>query len=415
MGHETIRRIDVFVGGFLCAVLTMVRRAIDLVAARPLLQPPRRILFLKLIEQGATVLARDAVCLAAERVGRSNLYFCVFTENRAILDVLDIVPAENIFAIRSERFAWFVVDALRALAGVRRAGIDAVVDVEFFSRASAILAFLSGARLRAGLHRFTAEAPYRGDLLTHRLQHNPYLHVAQAYRLLVEALWADPCDTPLVKAPPAPLPAMPSFVPSEEERARGRAQLEAAAGMAVRGPLVLLNANPGDRLPLRRWPAERFVELGRRLLDERRDVVLGLTGTPAERAAVATLGAQLGPRAVCLAGRTTLRELLVLYTLADVLVTSDSGPGHFAALTTVDSIVLFGPETPALFDPLGPRSQAVTANLACSPCLNAYNYRFSPCLHNACMDAISVDEVLARVRAALDSRAALRQAKQGAA
>jgi ADP-heptose:LPS heptosyltransferase len=106
-----------------------------------------------------------------------------------------------------------------------------------------------------------------------------------------------------------------------------------------------------------------------------------------------------------MAGRTTLREVLVLYTLADVLVTNDSGPGHFASLTGIDSIVLFGPETPLLFGPLGPHSQAVTANLACSPCLSAYNHRFSPCRFNACMHAISVDDVLARVMAALDRRA----------
>jgi ADP-heptose:LPS heptosyltransferase len=329
--------------------------------------------------------------------------------------VLDLVPAQNILCIRGDRFGSFAVDVVRALARVRRARIDAVVDMEFFSRFTAIFAFLSGAVRRAGLHRFTAEAPYRGDLLTHRVQHNPYLHVSQAYRLLVEALWADPSDTPLMKARSAPPPVMPSFAPSEDERLHMRATLEAAAGGAVRGPLVLLNANTGDALPLRRWPVERFVELGRRVLDEWPDATLGLTGAPAERAAIETLRAQLGPRAVCLAGRTTLREVLVLYTLADVLVTNDSGPGHFASLTGVDSIVLFGPETPLVFGPLGPRSQAVTANLACSPCVNASNHRFSPCLHNACMHAISVDDVLTRVRAALDARAARAAAVRGAA
>lgn len=412
MRHETIRRIDVFLGRALCAVLTLVRRAADLVSSRTNSQRPQRILFLKLIEQGATVLACDAIRLAAERVGRENIYFCVFAENRFILDALDIVPAENILSIRSDRFGRFVIDVLRMLARVRRARIDAVVDMEFFSRATAILAYLSGARLRAGLHRFTAEAPYRGDLFTHRLLHNPYLHVSQAYRLLVEALWLDPSETPLVKARPGPLPELPSFAPSEEERMRVRAKLDEAAGAPVRGPLVLLHPNTGDRVPLRRWPEERFVDLGRRLLEERSDVILGLTGAPSEQAAIEGVREKLGPRAICLAGRTTLREVLVLYTLADVLVTNDSGPGHFASLTEMDTIVLFGPETPVVFGPLGRHSQAVTASLACSPCLNAYNHRFSPCRFNACMHAISVDDVLARVRAALTAR---RAANQGAA
>jgi len=409
MRSATIRRIELSLGRILCATLTAARRARDFIDSGQK-GPPQRILFLKLIEQGATVLACDAIRLAAERVGRHNIYFCVFAENRWILDVLDVLPAANILPIRSERFSWFVIDVLRMLARVRRARIDAVVDMEFFARATAIMAFLSGARVRAGLHRFSAEAPYRGDLFTHRVQHNPYLHVSQSYRLLVEALWADASDVPLLKARPAPTPVLPAFVPSEDERARVRAKLEEAAGMRLRGPLVLLNANVDDKLPLRRWPAERFVELGRRLLAERPDVILGLTGAASEQAAIETMRDRIGSRAACLAGHTTLREVLVLYTLADVLVTNDCGPGHFASLTDVDSIVLFGPETPLVFGPLGPHSQAVTAGLACSPCMNVYNHRFSPCVHNACMHAISVDEVISRVHAALAARAAKRAA-----
>ncbi len=404
MRHETIRHIDRLLGSLLCGLLTVVRRTVDLVTDGTRREPPRRVLFLKLIEQGATVLACDAVRLASERVGRDNTYFCVLAENRFIVDVLGLVPPQNILSIRLDSFGLFVFDMLRAVARVRRARVDAVVDMEFFSRATAIFAFLSGAHLRVGLHRFTAEAPYRGDLLTHRLQHNPHLHVSQVYRLLVEALWADPCETPLLRARPAPPPKLESFVASAEERALVRAKLDAAAGTPVRGPLVLLNANLADILPLRRWPAERFVELGRRLLEERHDVIVAFTGVHAERAAVEAMCRELGPRAVCLAGDTTLREVLVLYTLADVLVTTDSGPGHFASLTDVDSVVLFGPETPVVFGPLGRRSQAMTANLACSPCFNAYNHRVSPCTHNACMHALTVDAVLSRVRAALAAR-----------
>ena len=404
MAPETIRRIEVGVGRVLCALLTLWRRASDWVSRTPPVAPPRRVVFLKLIEQGATVLACDALRLATERVGRENVYFCVFAENRFILDLLDLVPADNVICIRGDRFGHFLIDALVAIRRLRAERIDAVIDLEFFSRATAILSFLSGATRRVGLHRFSAEAPYCGDLLTHRLQHNPQLHVAQVYRLLVEALWADPTDIPLLKAVAPPPGTPPPFAPTAEERQRVQAMLD--AGGAGAGPLVLLNANCGDMLPLRRWPNAHWLELGRRLLAERPDLTLALTGAPDERPAVEALRAELGPRAVSLAGRTTLREALVLYTLADVLVTNDSGPGHFASLTDVDSIVLFGPETPRLFGPLGARSQALSANLACSPCLSAANHRFSPCRFNACMHAIGVDDVLQRVRAALDRRAA---------
>lgn len=401
---HAIRRLERYVGSVLCAILTLVRRVVDGASSQVISGPPQRILLLKLIEQGATVVAAGAIRLAADRVGTDNVYFCVFAENRSILDVLNLVPAEHVLVIRGERLRYFLRDAVSVLMRIRRERIDAVVDMEGFSRASAILAFLSGASRRAGWHRFTAEAPYRGDLFTHRVQHNPYLHVAQGYRILVEALWADPNDAPLVKAPPGPPAAIPAFEASEEERARVRTKLNGLARTPVGSSLIILNANPGDVLPLRRWPVERFVELGRRLLAERAEVTLVLTGMGAEQSAVDALCDQLGPRAVSLAGRTTLPEVLVLYTLADVLVTSDSGPGHFASLTGLPSIVLFGPETPIVFGPLGAQSDAVSAGLACSPCFNAYNHRLSSCRYNACMYAITVDDILARVQAALSAR-----------
>ena len=65
--------------------------------------------------------------------------------------------------------------------------IDTVIDMEFFSRASAIFAFLTGAASRVGLHRFTGELPYRGDLMTHRVQYLPHLHISLQYLILVEA------------------------------------------------------------------------------------------------------------------------------------------------------------------------------------------------------------------------------------
>ncbi len=74
-----------------------------------------------------------------------------------------------------------------------------------------------------------------------------------------------------------------------------------------------------------------------------------------------------------------MRQLLVLYHLADVLVTNDSGPAHYATITPIDVVVLFGPESPTIFGPVSPRSHHLWAELPCSPCVTAFNNRLSPC------------------------------------
>lgn len=416
MNQEVIRRLDALPGGVLCFLLTMHRRVMDWLPPRPA-AAPRRIVFIKLIEQGATVLAAAALRRAVERVGREGVYFCVFEENRAILDLLDLVPAANILAVRSQSLGVFVRDVLVALATLRRAGVDVAIDLEFMARASAILAYLSGARRRVGLHRFTAEAPYRGDLLTHRVQYNPFLHTSQAYTSLLDALDCDPADAPLPKVVPAPMDAdAPRFVPEPGEVGRVRALLDGLAGRAVTGPVVVINPNTGDLIPLRMWPAERFAELGRRVLATFPEATVVVTGIASEREGAEAVCRAIGSdRAVCMAGRTTLRDVVVLYTLADVLVASDSGPGHFAALTDIDAVVLFGPEAPQLFRPLGPRVHVHWAGLACSPCVSPYNHRSSTCTRNACMDAHTVERVFETVAACLAARRPLDGLRRGGA
>lgn len=407
MKKETIRALDFYLGNVLCALLTLHRRLFEGASRRREARlPSRSILFIKLIEQGATVLAYDAVRRATARVGRENVFFCVFAENREILDVMDMIPADNVLVLRGERLLELLSDVLRAVRSIRRARIDTAVDMEFFSRASAIFAYLTGARRRVGLHRFNEEAPYRGDLMTHRLLYNPFVHTARAYSLLVDALDTDPDDVPMLKVAVGPQPqAAPPFTPSAAETQRLQALLEEAAARRVERPLVLLNPNCGDKLPLRRWPTERFVELGRRILADHSDVTVVITGAPSERAAAeAVCRAIDSPRVVNLAGRTKLRDVLVLYTLADVMVTNDSGPGHFASLTTIDNIVMFGPGAPRQFGPIGGQSHVLWAGLACSPCAHVYNHRLSTCTNNVCMQAIGVEEVYAHVRASLAAR-----------
>ncbi len=408
MNPRTIKWIDFWAGVPLCFLLSAYAKVVRAVAPRrPPAPAPKKILFLKLIEQGATVLAYPALMRAVDLAGRSNVFFCVFAENRPILDVLDVVPRDNVFEIRQRTLFQFLADTLRFLVKTRRAGVDTIVDMEFFSRASALLCYLSGARTRVGCHRYTSEYGYRGDLMTHRVQYNPYVHTARAYLLLVECLAHPPSDTPLPKFKPEADPLVtPRFEPSEEQRRRVEALLLEATGAsrALAKPLVVVNPNAGDMLPLRKWPSASFAELVERLLGGGEAGTIIVTGSAAERSRIDAMFAGVArERLVNLAGSTDLADLITLYSMADVIVTNDSGPAHFATLADVPTVVLFGPETPRLFAPLGNRVHVIYEKLACSPCVNVFNHRFSPCTDNACMRAITVDQVFDEVRRILES------------
>lgn len=389
--------LDRRVGVPLCFVLTLARRVADWFSPDSGRGECRSILFLKLAEQGSTVLAYDALRRAVERVGRDHVYFLVFDNNRFVVDVLGIIPERNVLTVQTTSARTMAASGLARLHQIRRARIDACVDMEFFTRFSAAIAWLTGARQRVGFHTYFGEGPYRGDLMTHRVLYNPHLHTARAFTSLVAALDEPPRRFPTFPLVPPTEPAIASVTFSEAERTEAQRILH-EAGVGPEHRTILLNANASDLLPLRKWDGENYVRLANRLLQTFADAAVAFTGAPVEAPAIEALVARVNsPRCVSLAGRTTLRQLLAIYERADVLVTNDSGPAHFASMTPVDVVALFGPETPALFSALGPRSHPIWLGLACSPCVNAFNNRQTACRDNQCMKRIGVDEVFEAV------------------
>ncbi len=289
-----LQKIDLWFGVPVCWLFTLV--ALVGTPAPPAGPPTGKVLFIKLAEQGSTVLAQAAIRRAVDMVGRENVFFVVFAENRFILDLLDLIPRENVFIIHAGSFGSLVTSGWNTLGRIRRMRFESAVDLEFFARFSAAFCFLTGARRRVGFHTFYSEGPYRGDLMTHRLLYNPYLHTSQIFTLMVEALRADPAQLPTFGVEPPDADEAPAaFRPAPEEIETVRAILQReTGGRAADAPLILLNANASDLLPLRRWAPERYVELARRLLDALPDACVVMTGAPAEAAAGERLAEAIG-------------------------------------------------------------------------------------------------------------------------
>lgn len=390
----------------MCALCTAIRRVGALFHAKGALPPMERILFLKLTEMGATVLARAAFERASTMVGRENVYLLTLEENRPITELVGLIPPENILSIHRGSLPAFALDGLRKVWKVRRMRFSATIDLEFFMRATAVIAWLSGAPRRVGLHRFNLEAPYRGDLMTHPMLYNPHIHTAQLYDAEVRALEEKPDRCPVGKfsvSDGAMEP--PRFKPAEGEQERLKQKLQEVMGKPVSRPLILLNPNCNDVLPNRKWPGEHYIALAREILVRYPSANILCIGLEQDADPLDEMCRKVSPeRMFSLAGKTDFRELLVLFTIADVLVSADSGPPHFAAMTGIHTVVLFGPETAKLFGPLGERTHVLSADFACSPCVTPLNQRISPCRSNECMQAIPPEAVIAEVERCLQRR-----------
>jgi ADP-heptose:LPS heptosyltransferase len=192
---------------------------------------------------------------------------------------------------------------------------------------------------------------------------------------------------------------------SEEQKAAMLARIrEDYAGFdATRQQVILINPNASELLPQRRWMKDRYAELMRRIVAHSPTAVVVITGAPAERDEAEVLRQQVGSeRCVNFAGRVKFTELPALYWVSKLMVTNDSGPGHFSSVTPLRTFVLFGPETPALYGSLG-NSTPIFAGLACSPCVSASNHRKTACQDNVCLQAITVDHVFSTIQPLLQA------------
>ncbi|HEX6633524.1 MAG TPA: glycosyltransferase family 9 protein [Usitatibacter sp.] len=397
-----MRKVDYFAGVPLCFLATLYTWVADRLGSRAG-GAPRKALFIELSEMGSAILADPAMRKMRE-AGGAELHFAIFAANAASLRLLGTVPDANVFTIRHGHFLTLAWDSLRFLAWCRRRRIDTVIDLELFSRYSALLTGLSGAARRVGFHAFHNEGLYRGAMLTRRVWYNAHHHIAKNFVALVNAALAVEPELPYSKTRVedgeirlAQAPADPAA----EERMRARVRERFPAYDPAVHRIVVVNPNASDLLPQRRWMPERFVEVMRALLAGDPRLVVVITGSPSERDGAEALRAQVGDaRCLDFAGVHALEELPALYRISEVLLTNDSGAGHFSAVTGVRAFVLFGPETPALYGSLG-NATAIYAGLACSPCVSAANHRRTPCTDNVCLKAIPAQAVLAKLREAL--------------
>ncbi len=394
------RAVDRYVGVPVCALLSLVNRVLS---NEPEGTPPKKILVILLSEMGSLVLAHPMFMRLKQQYPEADIHVLMFAKNREVLDLLDVIPRENVLTLDDSSLKGLVGDSLRAIRTMRKLGIDAAIDCELFARISSIFSYLSGASLRIGFHPHTQEGLYRGSFINRPVLYNPYRHLTQQFLTLAAAI--ESTTDPVAKLLPAPYTGKtPELEFPREELEQIHRELHNFFP-AIRDKKLVLIYPSGGILPIRAWPLQSYFQLSRTLLEE--GYAVGVIGMKGDREiAQAVVDHCKNPGCVNLAGYTkSVRHLMAVFHRASLLVTNDGGPGQFAALTPqLPAIIFFGPETPVLYKSLGDNAWCFHRQLPCSPCLTAYNHRTSPCDgDNQCLKQITVEQVLAKAHEMLAS------------
>jgi ADP-heptose:LPS heptosyltransferase len=408
MNVDLIRSVDKWLGVPACFLLTVLNKLKSTLRNSRERCPigkshPPKILFIELSEMGSAIVAYPAMKYMLRKFPNARLYFLTFSQNRFSVEILNVIPPNQIITIDMDHSLGFIHSTFLALKKIRGERMDMVFDLELFSRFSALISGLSDAQVRVGYGKYHEEGLYRGGVMTHKVFYNCHQHMAKNFLALVKAAERSG-EYPLVKEAITEgdivRPSYEAPAGAVDDLRHRLAKVCPMVGEASH--LILLNPSAGRLLPIRAWPLMNYVALSRNLI-EQLDVAIVLIGLADAREETSEVCFQVNSgRCLDLAGQTSFNDLMNLFCLADVLVTADSGPAHFAALTSVERFILFGPETPALYRPFGSRTHCFFAGLSCSPCLSAYNHRKSSCKDPKCMKAITVAEVFGAVSAAVN-------------
>ena len=370
----------------MCALLAMIGRFLpEREPARPGPHEMRRILVIKFWGIGSIIMS--SYLIRSLRNARPGVHITLLTLESNRETAMFLGGADHVETLDISRGPISVIQNIFSmLMRTWRGKYDAVLDLEYLTRFTAIVTFASHAPIRVG---FYARGFWRGKFHNHRVPFNPYWHVRDNF--LNQATILD------LKGE---TPAYIEIDPGEDGRKEAKKLLEE---LRVTKRYIVINPNAGETSLERRWPLYRFSELVDRIYREWKMPCLIIGATNEWETAEAMVRKTTAGGAINIAGRTSLRGLAAILGGAAAVVSNDSGPLHLASHAGAKVVGLFGPETPVLWGPIGKDSSRIKTffrNLDCSPCINIHNMKTVTCLREGaeCLMEITVDEVFNALR-----------------
>ncbi len=360
---------------------------------RPAIEPPKRILLLRLERIGDLLMACPAIAAVRRLAPGATIDLVVGSWNEPIAQLF-----EEIDNVETLDAAWLARGARTPGFGglIRRAHkwrtrrYDLAINFEGDIRTHLLMA-CSGAPARIGF-----DMAGGGPLLTSRARYDASCHVADNLLRLVERAF----DVP----------------PGSLERTQRRLKLPASARQAAEkllgaGSVQLPGGPPrlnvgiqvGGGRQVKQWDPARFGEVAAAVA-EKYGARLLFTGAAGDRRLVDAALARLpkGVDVLDACGRIDLLTLAALLERCSLLITGDTGPMHLAAAVGTPLVAIFGPSDPRRWGPLAANAHVVHSAIECRPC-NRIRRPPSRCVGKVpdCLSAVAVVDVLAAVEKTL--------------
>lgn len=339
---------------------------------------PARVLFIRIDRIGDLVLSTPALKAVKERYPEAELTALVSPVTAPLLAAAPGV---------SRVIIWDASKGWAGLAGTIKVlrdlhfdlAIDPYADYEL---RTALIAFLSGAKVRAGYQAYGRGIFFNVPVAPPQERAH---FVKDAFGVL-KALGIY-----------APVPDPELFISKEAQG--GARKLLAESGVAEKDLLVAIH--PGGYYPSQRWLPERFAEVISGLVSRYNAKIL-LIGGAGERELVKKIAdsvtGALSERTIIKAIDLRTDVLCALIRRSRLFIGNNSGPLHMAGALKIPSISTMGPTDPVRWSPLGRDQVVLRSDLKCSPCNKG------SCKSHECMNDLTVDMMMEGVESLLSKQ-----------
>lgn len=325
----------------------------------------KKIVVCKFKGMGSIIQATPLLKTLRNRYPNAEIIFVTSIENEKIVSKISCINGSYILNDRS--FFKLIGSSFSLIRRLIKFRADVYIDLEIYSNFSSIITTLSIAKERFGY--YLRENKYRLGMYTHMMYFNTKAPISQTYLQFARLLNIQEIEEKL-------------YCIAKDEK----------ISCAYKNYIVI-NPNASDLRYERRWPAENFIKLSKKIAHSHPELTQVYIGGPSEKEYVKKITDSLEfiPQIVDISGKTTIDELIELLRTTDLLITNDTGPMHLASCLNSSIIALFGPCSPNQYG-FGENVHVVYKNVYCSPCVHEFAH--PPCKgNNQCMQLISVDEV----------------------
>ncbi len=395
-----LRITDKYAGSALCAGMSLLRGIRGRTGKQEKIE---KILLIELFEMGASIMLIPSIREIQKQHPGAEIHCLTTRSCLPVWKAIGCLDQDKIHVIESGSALTFMASALKTVCKLRAMRFDLVIDYELFMRVPALLSGLLRAKARAGFYKYDYEGLYRGGYYDHFSAYNQNAHIARNFLGLTRTALGAERESPNHKGHIA----LDDLMIKPTVNVKDRAALARIIGNS--NPYFVICPDVGRTLAMRNYPESGFAELIRGLMAKFGDHSIVMIGTAAESAtSERILGmVNIPERATNVCGKTNFEELMQVIAGADLLITNDNGPGHFATLTGTKALALFSTDSPYVYGPLGDAVIAYS-NYHCSPCISAYNHKTSRCDDNKCLQAINPSRLIDLADSILSGRARYR-------